>query len=287
VGDGLDVRVGVRAGAHPDGHRRAGGRAAAPDSEPIRLLDRGFRGGIGFYLAGLFVLRDYIAPAVVVMKSATASPVVPPIKIAVGLLAISLVAMIVVRSRMRRTVRAPVPVPIGGPSGLELQPQKPTGLAALSLPRISWTSRVEGGSVVITFIAGLATSTPPLEFLGAMLAILASGAAASVQVSAALVFMLVASAMVEIPLVFYLISPAWTQATVMSLQTVAAGPQQDDSAGLRQLIRPLHGRLRRRRYLSGLTRSDQGSRPHTGSVPPRLLQPLALCLARQVRSRNG
>lgn len=177
-----------------------------------------FAAGIGFYLAGLFVLRDYIAPAVVVMKSATASPVVPAIKIAVGLLAISLVAMIVVRSRVRRAAPAPVPVPVGGPSGLELQPDKPTGLAALSLPRISWTSRVEGGSVVITFIAGLATSTPPLEFFGAMLAILASGAAASVQLSAAVVFMLVASAIVEIPLVFYLISPARTQAIVMGLQ---------------------------------------------------------------------
>jgi Sap, sulfolipid-1-addressing protein len=175
-----------------------------------------FAAGIGFYLAGLFVLRDYIAPVVVVMQSATTSPVVPPIKIAVGLLAISLVAAVVVRSRARQAV--PVPVPIGGPSGMELRPEKPTGFAALSLPRISWSSRIEGGSAVMAFIAGLATSTPPLEFFGAMLAILASGAAATVQLSAVVAFMLVASAIVEIPLVFYLISPAKTQAVLMQLQ---------------------------------------------------------------------
>lgn len=177
-----------------------------------------FAAGIGFFLAGLFVLRDYIAPVVVVMRSATASPAVPPIKIALGLLAIALVTMIVVRSRVRRAVPAPVPVPIGGPSGLELEPEKPRGFSALPLPRISWTSRIEGGSVVVAFVAGLATSTPPLEFFGAVLAILASGAAASVQVSAALAFMLVASAIVEIPLVCYVISPAKTQATLTRLQ---------------------------------------------------------------------
>lgn len=180
-----------------------------------------FAAGIGFYLAGLFLLRDYIAPAVVVMKSAMASPAVPPIKIALGLVAISLVTMLVIRSRLRRAVPAPVPVPIGAPSELdesELPSEKPTGFAALSLPRISWHSRVESGSVAITFVAGLATSTPPLEFLGAMLAILASGAAAGVQLSAAVVFMLVASAIVEIPLVCYLISPVRTQAAVLRLQ---------------------------------------------------------------------
>lgn len=48
--------------------------------------------------------------------------------------------------------------------------------------------------------------------------ILASGAAASVQVSAAVAFMLVATAIVEIPLVCYVISPAKTQAIVMRLQ---------------------------------------------------------------------
>jgi hypothetical protein len=174
--------------------------------------------GIGFYLAGLFVLRDYIAPAGAVIQSATASPLVPPIKIAVGVLALSLVAMTVARTRARRALPLPVPVPIGGPSGLELQPDKPRGFAGLTLPRISWTSRIEGGSTAMAFIAGMATSTPPLEFFGAMVAILASGAAASVQLSAAVAFMVVASAIVEIPLFFYLIAPARTQAVLLQLQ---------------------------------------------------------------------
>lgn len=113
-----------------------------------------FAAGIGFYLAGLFVLCDYIAPIVVVVQSATASPVVPLIKIALGLLAISLVTMIVVRSRVRRAATAPVPVTIGGPSGLELQPENRPGSlrcrcrgsrgpGASKAGRLSWLSSLD------------------------------------------------------------------------------------------------------------------------------------------------
>lgn len=193
-------------------------------AEPTRIgvaavlvaLPRPFRNLLAFWigllisggalaLAGLFLLSDYVAQIEHVMRSAMASPAVPPIKIACGLLAILVAAMLVVRARARG---AAVPVPIGGPSGLELQPKK---------PRVSWSAMVEGGSVGMAFVAGVATSAPPIEFWGAVLAILASGAAGGTQVSAVVVFLLVGYVIVEIPLACFLAAPTKTRATLTRL----------------------------------------------------------------------
>jgi hypothetical protein len=191
-------------------------------AEPTRIglaavlvaLPRPFRNLLAFWiglllsggalaLAGLCLLSDYVAQIDHFMRSAMASPAVPPIKIAFGLLAILVAAALVVRARARQG--APVPVPLGGPSGMELQPKK---------PRVSWAAMVEGGSVRMAFVAGLATSAPPIEFWGAVLAILASGAAGGTQVSAVVVFLLVGYLIVEIPLACYLAAPTKTRATV-------------------------------------------------------------------------
>jgi hypothetical protein len=60
---------------------------------------------------------------------------------------------------------------------------------------------------VVAFVAGLALATPPVEYLAAMIAILASGALATEQFAAALMFTLIAFTVVELPLVTYLASP--------------------------------------------------------------------------------
>ena len=76
---------------------------------------------------------------------------------------------------------------------------------------------LDSGSVKLSFAAGLGTSTSPVEFWGAVLAIIASGAAVGTQVSAVLMFMLVGFSIVEIPLVCYLVAPAKTQAVLLRL----------------------------------------------------------------------
>jgi hypothetical protein len=56
-----------------------------------------------------------------------------------------------------------------------------------------------------------------VEYLAAIIAILASGAAAAAQVGAALIFTLVAFTVVEVPLISYLATPAKTLAVVQRL----------------------------------------------------------------------
>jgi Sap, sulfolipid-1-addressing protein len=183
-----------------------------------------FLSGGGILLAGMFLLNEYVAPIMEAIRAATSSPAVPPIKIALGVLAISTAAMIVVRSRTQSAisapvgVAAPVAVPVGGPTGTELQPTTSSIFSAGALWRGTWIGpAVRRGSVPMALIGGLATSAPPIEFCGVILTILASGAAATTQLSAVFIFMLVGYAIAEIPLVCYLVAPVKTRAAVMQV----------------------------------------------------------------------
>ncbi len=166
--------------------------------------------GIAAALAVLVLLRDSMLPVARVVTSAAGSPVVPPIQIVLGVLALSAAAMLAVPFWARQTTLAPVSGV--NRAALVLQPKMPTVFT-----RLPWRSRRDGGSLPMAFAAGLWTSTTIVEFCGAMAVILASGAAAATQVCAALVFSLVAFAFAEIPLVSYLVAPAKTQAVVMQL----------------------------------------------------------------------
>ncbi|HWS92957.1 MAG TPA: GAP family protein [Mycobacterium sp.] len=153
--------------------------------------------GFGVALVALFLLRDSMLSVVRAVTSALENPVVPPIQVAVGVLALSTAAMLAVRSSVRQAV--PAEVPAGGPATMVLQPEKPAMMSRLGMPGL-----LERGPVWMSYLAGLGTSTPPVEYGGAIAVILAAGAAAGTQVSAALTFLLVAFASAEVPLVAYL-----------------------------------------------------------------------------------
>jgi Sap, sulfolipid-1-addressing protein len=180
--------------------------------------------GGGILLAGMFLLNEHVAPLMVAIRSATTSPLVPPIKIAIGVLAISTAALLVVRSRARNVanasipVSAPVAVPLGGSPVAVLEPPTTIAFSASSFWRGTWIGpAVQRGSVPMALIGGLATSAPPIEFCGVILTVLASGAAATTQVSAVFMFMLVGYAIAEIPLLCYLIKPEKTRGVMMQL----------------------------------------------------------------------
>jgi hypothetical protein len=166
--------------------------------------------GFGGALAVLFLLRDFMLPVVRGVTSAAGSAVVPPILIVVGVLALSAAVMLAVPSSVRQ--RAAAPVSGGNLATPALRPKAPTVLT-----RLSWRGRLDGRSLAMAFVAGMCTSITVVEFGGAMAVIVASGAAAATQVSAALMFSLVAFAFTEVALVSYLLAPAQTQAVVVPL----------------------------------------------------------------------
>jgi Sap, sulfolipid-1-addressing protein len=82
----------------------------------------------------------------------------------------------------------------------------------------TWAQRLlNGPSLWIAGIAGLGIALPSVDYMAALAVILASGAAAMTQVGALLMFNAVAFALVEIPLLAYLLAPQATRTSMAAL----------------------------------------------------------------------
>ena len=173
----------------------------------------GMATGVAAALGALTLLRDFLSVVVQDVTSTVAIFTRGPVEIAIGVLALPAAALIAVGSSAHR--RARVPIHGGDPSSLALQPSTPTAFSRL-------TARaqhvLEGGHPWVAFVVGLGQSTNPVEYLAALAVIVASGAAIGTQISAAVMFTVVVLAVVEIPLVSYLATPAKTQAFMLYLQ---------------------------------------------------------------------
>lgn len=152
------------------------------------------------------------------------------IEIGIGVLALSIAALMAVRFSVRE--RAPVLAAAGDTATLEPDPNPPTAISRLlsgapdgatdggsatrrPLGRIrdAWAN----GSLWVTLVIGVAMA-PSLEVLLLVLAIiLAAGAATGTQVIAAIAFVVVTLAVEEVILASYLVTPGTTQALVQRL----------------------------------------------------------------------
>jgi hypothetical protein len=166
----------------------------------------GMVAGITVAVVVLLFLRDVTLPLMQDVVSAMSSPVAAQTQVAIGVLLVSSGALIWARQR------EPASATGGEAAVAVLRPHTSTGSGRLSL-----RGQLEGGSPVAAFVTGLALATPPVEYLAAMIAILASGAPPGEQFGAALMFTLIAFTVVEVPLVGYLAAPAKTLAVVQRL----------------------------------------------------------------------
>jgi hypothetical protein len=92
----------------------------------------------------------------------------------------------------------------------------PTPPAVARLSSLTENGR-EDRAFWLAFVAGTATATPPIEYLVVLVAILGSGAEIGIQFSAALIFVVIALAAVEIPLLSCLATPARSQVLMLAL----------------------------------------------------------------------
>jgi hypothetical protein len=69
----------------------------------------------------------------------------------------------------------------------------------------------------VAFVAGIGSGPPPVEYPVALAALATSGAAIGTQISVAIAWIVVMLAVVEIPLISYLTTPAQTQAVMLQL----------------------------------------------------------------------
>jgi hypothetical protein len=165
-------------------------------------------------------------------KNLPTSPTVRHIQIGMGVLALSIAALMTVRSLTRRRQRARLPTPGGTTSTLVLDSNRPTAISPLrgraqdaateggsAIRRLlrSVHNAWENGSLWVALVIGV-FSGPELDLaLFAAAIIVASGAPIGTQVSAAIVFVFEILAVVEIALLSYLVTPAKTQAVLRPL----------------------------------------------------------------------
>jgi Sap, sulfolipid-1-addressing protein len=166
-------------------------------------------------------------------KNLPTSPTVRHIQIGMGVLALSIAALITVRSLMRARQRAHLPTPGGNTSTLVLDSNTPPAISRL-LGRMQ-DAPTEGGSAIrrllgrvhnawkngslwVAFVIGIGfAGAPPDVVLFVLAIIVPSGATIGTQLSAVIVFVVGMIAVVEITLVSYLAMPAKTQAVLRLL----------------------------------------------------------------------
>jgi Sap, sulfolipid-1-addressing protein len=159
-----------------------------------------------------------------------ASSTVRHVEIGMGVLALSIAALMTVRFLARQ--RAHLPTPDDNTSILVLDSNTPTAISSplgraqdaateggsairrlLGRLQNAW----ENGSLWVAFMFGLGGLPPPLLVLFVDTTIVASGAAIGTQVIAAIAFVVGMLAVFEIVLVGYLAAPAKTQAVLRPL----------------------------------------------------------------------
>jgi hypothetical protein len=166
----------------------------------------GMAAGTAAALLLLIVLHDRILSIMRVVGSPVSGSVVAPIQVALGVIALLIGARLLARES------APATVTGGEPSIGLLENGTRAGHHRLSIRR-----KLEGESLVLACVAGVGWATPPVEYLAAIIAILASRAGAAAQVSAALMFTFVAFTVAEVPLISYLVMPEKTVIVVLQL----------------------------------------------------------------------
>jgi len=174
----------------------------------LTFLCGGYTMGVGVGLVVLFTLR--------------ATPLaghftVPQVQVATGLIALLIAAVIANNVSISKLVRrtAAAAAPAGDRAVAVLEPAPPGRLQQLAARA---RDLLHGDSLVVAGVSGFSAALPSANYMGALAAILASGAAAMTQAQGLLAFNLVAFTMAEIPLVGYLAAPRKTRAFMAALQ---------------------------------------------------------------------
>jgi Sap, sulfolipid-1-addressing protein len=165
-----------------------------PTRQLLAFLCGGFAMGMSVGLLVLFVLQRTLR--------ISAHVSLPRVQILIGALALLVAAVLAGQVVTRANARTNGPKPVAS----ERLPPRMRRL-------------LSGRSLWIAGLAGLGIALPSVDYLAALAVIVASGTAALTQIGALVAFHLVAFALVEIPLLAYLLAPERTHAWMIALHT--------------------------------------------------------------------
>jgi hypothetical protein len=178
----------------------------------------GMVAGVGVGLTVLILFRgvaltavEHMTTALSDLRSSTVILAGGGLQITMGVLLLLVLGTVLARQRVR--VGMGVGVDADEASAALMQPRPPnifTKIAAHSqemLRRGVWPA----------FLVGLGSATPPVECVVLLTIIMASGAEVATQMVAVVAFTLLVLALVEIPLITYLVMPRKTEAVMLRL----------------------------------------------------------------------
>jgi hypothetical protein len=107
-------------------------------------------------------------------------------------------------------------------------------MGIMPAPKVPTPARrlASGPSLWVAGVAGLGIALPSVDYLAVLAVIIASGAAVSTQLGALLMFIVVGFALVELPLVAYLVAPDRTRARMAALNDWIRSRRRREVAGL-------------------------------------------------------
>lgn len=107
-------------------------------------------------------------------------------------------------------------------------------IGVIPAPKLPTQARrlASGPSLWVAGAAGLGIALPSIDYLAVLAVIVASGAAAATQLGALLMFNVVGFALVELPLVAYLVAPDRTRAAMAALNDWIRSRRRSEVAAL-------------------------------------------------------
>lgn len=184
-----------------------------PMLQLFAFLSGGFAMGISVGLVVIFVFRRRLG--------GSTHLTLPTVQMLIGGLAVLIAAMLAIRIAVDRFRRGR-PIPSGGV-------ERETRVQKLQM----WLRQLlTGRQLWVAALAGLGIALPSVDYLAALAVILASGAAATQQVAALLLYNVVAFALVEVSLLAYLLAPGTTRRSLTALNTWVGSRRRLEVVGL-------------------------------------------------------
>lgn len=179
----------------------------------------GMVAGIGVATVVLILLRDMaliaIQNAAGVVNDVRSAVVILSgggLQITVGLVALLSVGIVMARQRGRVATPA-----VAGAGASDVVPQSSTPTIFARLAARS-QDLLQAGFFWPAFVVGLATSFPVIDGVVVLTVIMASGASLGSQFSAFVLFTVILLAVIEVPLIGYMLVPQRTEAVMLAIQ---------------------------------------------------------------------
>lgn len=184
----------------------------------------GIVSGVAIATIVLLGMRDVALAAIRAASSAISevrSAVVifsgPRLMITVGVLSLVVLAVMLARERATARVAVGQPTVGGGNTAVLVEDERPKSRFARLGARTQ--AMLSGDALWPAFVVGAASTFPPYEGVILLTFIMASGAGIFTQFSVFIVFTFMVLAVIEIPLVSYLVTPEKTLALMLKIQT--------------------------------------------------------------------